>query len=268
MLNHGFLCFAILHFLGFPTVQSSPHSPAASDIVKGEKLFRIHCAVCHGPKGEGGKGANLAVPKLLHAATEEALKRVIQHGISGTEMPESDLEEPEIEQIVAYVHQLGYQLAEPVSGDPQAGRQLYFTKGGCDSCHMIRGRGSAFGPDLTNVGLRRGASYLRKVLVDPTADIPKGFMAYRTDVSIPETFLMVEVHTKTGHSIQGIRINEDTFSIQIRDASDRIYSFFKSELVELKKEWGKSPMPSYGEFFSKEELNDVTAFLVSLRDDQ
>src|SRR5262245_6096894 len=126
MFNHGFLCFAILYFLGFPTVQSSPRSPAASDVVKGEKLFRIHCAACHGLKGEGGKGANLAVPKLAHAATKEALKKVIQNGISGTEMPESDLEEPEIEQIVAYVHQLGQQPAEFVSGDPQVGRQLYF----------------------------------------------------------------------------------------------------------------------------------------------
>jgi hypothetical protein len=50
----------------------------------------------------------------------------------------------------------------------------------------------------------------------------------------------------------------------VRDVSDRIHSFFKSELNELHKDWGKSPMPSYREVLSEKELDDVVTFLVSL----
>ncbi len=44
-----------------------------------------------------------------------------------------------------------------------------------------------------------------------------------------------------------------------------MYSFFKSELVELNKDKGKSPMPSYRDVLSKEKLDDLVAFLASLK---
>ena len=75
----------------------------------------------------------------------------------------------------------------------------------------------------------------------------------------------MRVVSKDGRRLGGVRINEDTFSIQFRDSANRIHSFNKSELAELHKDWGKSLMPSYRELFSKEELDDVVAFLVSLR---
>ena len=37
------------------------------------------------------------------------------------------------------------------------------------------------------------------------------------------------------------------------------------ELAELHRDWGVSPMPPYGGVFSATELDDVVAFLVSLR---
>jgi hypothetical protein len=90
----------------------------------------------------------------------------------------------------------------------------------------------------------------------------------RPEISITPNFLQVRVRTKDGRNILGVRINEDTFSIQIRELSGRTYSFFKSELVELDKQWGKSPMPSYRAIFSNEEIDHLTAFLVSLRGEQ
>src|SRR6185312_417052 len=35
-----------------------------AELAKGEKLFVTHCAVCHGPNGEGAKGPTLAQPAL------------------------------------------------------------------------------------------------------------------------------------------------------------------------------------------------------------
>jgi len=74
----------------------------------------------------------------------------------------------------------------------------------------------------------------------------------------------VRVVVKNGQRLTGVRVNEDTFSIQLRDSTDRVHSFYKSDLTELHKDWGKSPMPSYREAFSSAELDDVVAYLVSL----
>jgi cytochrome c oxidase cbb3-type subunit III len=166
--------------------------------------------------------------------------------------------------VAAFVRQLGVLPREAVPGNARQGEQLYFSKGNCTQCHAIRGRGGASGPDLTEIGLRRGAAYLRAALTDPEADVPKGFSSFGPDTSIPENFLLVRIVTKNGQQVTGVRVNEDTFSIQLRDSSDRVHSFFKSDLTELHKDWGKSPMPSYREVFSDAELEDVVAFLVSL----
>jgi putative heme-binding domain-containing protein len=238
---------------------------SAGEIAQGESLFQAHCAGCHGPKGEGASGPTLAAPTLVRAPTEESLIKVIAEGIPGTEMPRSRLDTAQIKQIAEFVRRLGKLPPERVTGDPRRGKELYLEKGACAQCHAINGRGGAFGPDLTEIGSRRGARYLRESLTDPQAEVPKSFSLFRGDTGIPENFLQVRVVTKDGRRLGGARVNEDTFSIQFRDAAGRVHSFFKSDLAEFHKDWGKSSMPSYRDLFSKEELDDVVAFLVSLR---
>lgn len=238
---------------------------AASVAADGERLFLAHCAACHGPGGEGGKGPTLALPSLPRAGTEEQLVRIIRGGISGTGMPSSKLEPDEIRQIAAWVRHLGQRPAEAVPGDPMRGAQLYQERGGCVACHTVAGRGGAVGPDLSDIGLRRSSRHLRLALIDPGADVPQSFSAYNRYLSITENFLQVRLMTKDGRSFVGIRVNEDTFSIQLRDLANRMHSFHKSELAELHKDYGRSPMPSYSGAFTSAELDDLVAYLVSLR---
>jgi len=87
-------------------------------------------------------------------------------------------------------------------------------------------------------------------------------------VAVPDGFLEVQLVTRDGRRITGARLNEDAFSIQIRDLSNEFRSFWKEELIELKKEPGKSPMPGYTEVFTPKELDDVIAYLDSLRGGQ
>ncbi len=231
----------------------------------GARLYQIHCAACHGPRGEGAQGPTLAAPTLPRASTEELLLKIIKDGLPGTEMPGSRLDETEIKQLGVFVLALGKLPIEPVSGDAQRGAQLYFGKGACAQCHALKGRGGAFGPDLTGIGLQRGAAHLRQSLLEPAADVPKSFAQYRPGTSVPENFVQVRLVTRAGHRISGVRVNEDTFSIQVRTLDGRVHSFFKEELKELHKDWGKSAMLSYRGVFSATELEDVVAFLVSLR---
>ncbi|PYT21422.1 MAG: hypothetical protein DMG57_38555 [Acidobacteria bacterium] len=235
--------------------KQNPHASAA-DVERGARLFRTNCGVCHGPAGNGGRGANLAQPSLRRASNDQALFLVIRQGIPGTEMPPGwwVLDDHEMWQVAAYVRSLGRVPPENVHGDAQAGERLFRTTG-CIGCHQVALEGGNLGPSLTDIGSRRGVSYLRAVLLDPAS-------------SLPEDFLQVQAVTSDGKRITGIRLNEDTWSIQLRDLSGHLLSFWKDDLASLEKQPGRSPMPSYRGRLSDQELDHVVAYLVSLRGDR
>ena len=85
------------------------------------------------------------------------------------------------------------------------------------------------------------------------------------EASIPRDFLQVRVITNDGRQLTGIRLNEDAFSIQIRDLSNQFHSFWKTELTDLTKEPGRSPMPSFRGRLSAEEIENLIAYLESLQ---
>ena len=132
--------------------------PAATDLARGRHLFEGQCARCHGIGGTGGFGPSLVRPRLRHAPDDQALVTLISDGIPGTPMgAEGDLSHHEIAQVAAYVRSLGRLPAERLPGDSARGKLVYAAKGACSTCHIIRGDGGALGPDLTDVGARRGA---------------------------------------------------------------------------------------------------------------
>ncbi len=247
-----------------PNESALPISTEA--IAAGQQLFLTHCAFCHGPGGEGGKGPTLAQPSLPRATDDDALQTIIKRGLPGTEMPNSRLDAEQIKTVAAFVRSLGRRAPEKVAGDPARGAQLYATKGACAQCHSLHGQGGAIGPDLGGIGLRRSAAFLRRALVEPTAEVPLFFSAWRGDALLPNNFLFVRAVPKKGEPVAGVRVNEDTFTILVRDLTGRVHSFFKADLAELHRDWGFSPMPPYGAVFTAAELDDVIAFLVSLRE--
>jgi len=231
----------------------------------GQALFRIHCAPCHGLDGAGGRGPNLAVRKLPRAPDDDALSNLISLGIPGTQMPGTRMTAAENRQLVAYIRSLARAQPAPIQGDPAKGEILFWSKGNCGQCHTVGPRGGRLGPDLTAIGSSRGSDHLRASLLNPEADVPDTFTSYRRVIFMPDNFLQLRVTTRDGRQITGARVNEDTFTVQLRDSSDHIYSFRKDELRELHKDWGKSPMPSYRGVLSDSEIEDVIAYLVSLQ---
>ena len=221
----------------------------AQEVARGRTLFEAQCAYCHGADGDGGRGANLARPVLRRAPTDEALFRVVNRGIPETGMPGNAMSAREIWQVVAFVRSLGRVKREPLPGDASRGAQVYEAVG-CGACHTIRGRGGPIGPDLTDVGARSSAAFLRRSIVDPQADVPSGFK-------------QVRAVTREGRRMTGVVVNEDTFSIQFRDAGGTLYSFFKEELAELATD-RRTTMPSFRERLEPTALDDLVAYLVSL----
>jgi cytochrome c oxidase cbb3-type subunit III len=252
---------------------SVPHDPPEqrerSDPVgnmNGKTLFERHCAVCHGIEGKGGRGPSLNHLQLVRARDDAALKLLIANGIPPG-MPQGwFLSEEDVASLARYVRSLGRVRPEPVTGDPVRGKQIY-GKSGCSGCHIIAGDGTGYGPELTNVGARRSASYLHQAVVRPSKlTAQKGPRQLDTDATtMPESFLLVEAVTAAGETIRGIRLNEDTFSIQLKDAAGRFYSLRKQNLKELRKLRGETPMPSFEGTLSPSELQDLIAYLASLR---
>jgi cytochrome c oxidase cbb3-type subunit 3 len=225
---------------------------------RGQRLFEAQCARCHGLKGTGGTGPGLDRARLRRAADDQALFALIKEGIPGTEMPGTwQMDDREIRQVAGYVRSLGRAEAAPLPGDPAKGKALY-ARGDCSKCHAVKGQGGVLGPDLTEVGARRGAAHLRRVLLDPGSSKlvdSDGYLA----------FLSVRVATRDGRVVQGMRVSEDSFSIQLRDAENRLHSFEKRELAETKREPSASVMPSYAQTLSPSEIDALVAYLSGLR---
>lgn len=247
--------FASLVLLAAPAAASAQARravPATQDAAAGKLLFDAQCAWCHGSGGDGGTGPNLH-GRLRHATDLKSIVDIITSGIPGTEMPSfrSPLTERHIRQIAAYVQSLGRAKSAAAPGNPAHGAAVYASSG-CASCHTIAGRGGILGPELTSIGATRGAPYLRDALVKPAAAHPPGY-------------LVVRAVTNDGAEVRGIRLNEDVFWIQIRDAGGNVHVLRKSDLAKVDRQLDASLMPSYDARLVGADLDDVIAYLSTLR---
>jgi len=167
-------------------------------------------------------------------------------------MPSFEFEKDELDHLVAYVRSLSASAKtdnKPVSGDPARGRQVY-EHSGCSGCHRIGSEGSVFGPELTRIGAGRSPEYIRESIVNPSADIPDEYNG-------------VTVITRDGKRITGVRVNEDTFSVQLRDPSQNFRMFQKDDTQQVVHEV-KSLMPAYDRL-PQEDLQNLLAYLDTLR---
>ena len=247
--------------LMLPVAGASALAQNAEDLDKGKQLF-LACSRCHGLDGSGGDGPSLRRPVLTRARDPQTTLAIIRDGIPDRGMPGfRQLTNAELSAVANYVLSLGRTATVIVNGNVERGEAVY-QRLGCASCHTILGVGGSLGPELTNVGTHRAPDYILQAIVDPGAALPRGVQ------QVPgrgfNEYLAVRVITADGREIRGVRINEDSFTIQLKDATNRWFSFSKSDLRTLDKEFGKSLMPDYKGRISASELDDLVAYLASL----
>lgn len=240
--------FLIILSLSVVAAQAQLPKDAAS-LAAGKKLYEYHCAFCHG-RGDDGFAANLVNPHLPHVPTDSSLFNVVKNGIPGTDMAASlGMSDKEIWQVAAFVRTLGRSAAQKVPGDPAKGAAAFRTR--CSGCHMVNGSGGRMGPDLSDIGAKRSPANLRTSILDANASIVPGWA-------------MARVTLADGSRVSGVKINEDQFSIMVREGSGKIHHIAKADARQIDVD-SKSSMPSYQGVIPDDEVADLVAYLFSLR---
>ena len=227
----------------------NPYTSVA-DIAIGRAIYNGRCGHCHGLSGEGGRGAVLNAGRFRYGGSDRDLFITIRSGVLDTEMPGVNIPDMEVWRLVAYVQQLGRQGgSDPSTGDAAAGAAVY-VRAACAQCHAIAGQGGFLGPDLTDIGDRRAVRHIRQSIVDPSADIA---LDYRS----------VTVTDAKGTTTSGIHLNEDEYSIHLRDLAGNLRSFMKSELKGMTLP-RQSLMPAYPALTAT-DVENLVAYLASMR---
>ena len=135
------------------------------------------------------------------------------------------------------------------------GREMFFDTihgGGCAACHRVRGRGGELAPDLSGVGIRLTPENIVQAILQPSAAITEGYTM--------QVFVDTDGITYTGAVIQE---NDSEITILRTDGTQVT---IRASLIEERRKLKQSVMPSGYEFSGAEQLADLTAWLLTLRD--
>jgi len=236
----------------------------------GEYEFRINCALCHGLGARGGgRGPDLTRAVKKHTHSDADMFQVISNGIPGTAMPANGtngqgvgMTDEEIWQIITYIRSQEVKAPAHALGNATRGKDLFYGDGNCSLCHMVEGKGGRLGPDLTGVGGSRTREALIDSVRNPSRRLAWGLTEGTKE--FPQEYESVTAVTADGKQIQGVALNEDSFSVQVMDSGEQIHLLEKDKLRSFKKS-RESAMPKYdADMLSDKDLEDIVAYLVSV----
>lgn len=229
-----------------------PGQYSQADIEAGARLYSGQCQTCHGLNGDQVGGVDLRRGQFRRASSDEELAKVITGGIPGTGMPAFSLQPAEVSAVTAYIRAGFDPAAAAVKiGNAARGRALFEGKGTCSGCHRVNGRGPRTAPDLSDVGAIRNAAILQRTLTDPSAQM--------MPIHRPVRIVM-----KDGRTISGRRLNEDTFSVQVIDSTERLVSIDKQDVRSMDVS-ARASMPSFAGTLTSDEISDLVAYLLTLK---
>lgn len=242
------------------TISLALHSSALaqkSDARLGAERFMEYCASCHGADGRGGDKAPSIVDQTNTGNRSDAeLFHIVHDGTKRGMPPFAQIGDSNIEALVQFVRQLAGKTSPgqardepPVTGDVNAGRTLYFGKGQCSDCHLMRGKGGFIARNLTNYGRGRSAEAILQAVTNPD------------DPLVPSS-QVVTVKTAAGVTMTGVLRNEDAFSLALQTRDGRFHLLERSDVKDVRYT-GRSLMPrDYNSKLSSKELNDIVSFLI------
>jgi putative heme-binding domain-containing protein len=252
---------------GADVVNAAIGSPQA--VAEGEKLYNQTCTACHGRDGNGGElGPPIATPNRRYLRrTDAEVFDAIKNGITGTQMPpfSSQMPDDAIWKITAYIHGLrGTAIDAPAQGNVASGEAIFWGKGQCGSCHMVKAKGSILGPDLTNIAGQRKVVSIVDALTKAEHRILADGGTHDSTLLPLQTYQAVRVTMSDGRVIDGVLKNEDSFSLQVLSRDEKVHLLKRVAVKEVYYE-PKSLMPTdYDKRLTPAEFQDLMAFLTRL----
>jgi mono/diheme cytochrome c family protein len=248
-------------------ITGSQQDPAAVD--RGGKVFATYCAGCHGAGAKGGPGAPDLVRSILVLDDEKGIlvAPVIREGRPDKGMPKLNLTEPQISDIVAWLHvrtyaaghRGTYTFGDVVTGDPKKGALYFNTAGKCNTCHSATG-------DLAGIGRKYDPFSLQSRWLQPR-NARRGARAGGADSTPSKTSTpSVTVTLPAGESFSGTLDRIDDFTISLRDSTGQFHSFARdgtTPKVEV-----HDPLEAHTEMlrhYTDADIHNVTAYLVTLK---
>ena len=228
---------------------SAQHVYTNADIENGARLYSASCATCHGPNGDVVRGVALFGGSFRRASNDDEVARIIQTGIPGTAMPPNTYSEAEAGMLVAYLRNATVRGGVTFTpGNAARGKTIFEGKGRCTACHSPSSR---MAPSLSDVGAIRRPLEIEQAIVDPSADINYDYR-------------FVRAVTKSGETVTGRLLNQNTFSVQLIDAKEQLRTLDKGALKEFAVKT-TSEMPSAKGVLDAQEVADVVTYLMSRR---
>jgi cytochrome c oxidase cbb3-type subunit 3 len=233
-------------------------------IAEGDALYHKTCTTCHGANGGGGEigPAIVAGDRMDLGVSDAQTFNVIKNGVAGTPMRPQGLPDSDIWKIVAYIHALrGTAIDNPLEGDVAHGEAVFWGKGQCSGCHMLGGKGGLTAPDLSNIAGTRKSNSIVDALTKEKHRVYGSGGAHLRALPTMDTYLPVHVTLADGKIVDGILLNEDSYSLQMIDNDQQLRLFDRSKLRKVVID-PKSLMPTdYDKRLTPAEFKDLLAFL-------
>jgi len=231
------------------TQGANSFQPQPAQAGEAPKQFTRICTLCHGADARGtDRAASLVNSAKLRGISDSDIANIIRKGKD--KMPAFPLPQADIDELTHYVRSLNPVEAEAaVAGDPKAGERIFFGSGRCSTCHMVRDRGTANGPDLSSAGRRMKLDELKQSLIDPDAKIADGWAT-------------VSAKLNDGRMLRGFARAQGSHDLVLQTDGGKLHLLLDSEYMALSTD-KHSAMPAYKG--TEDELRDLIAFLSGLK---
>jgi mono/diheme cytochrome c family protein len=243
-------------------IAASKQDPAA--VERGRKVFATYCAGCHGVAAKGGPGAPDLVRSLLVLDDEKGIliAPVIREGRPDKGMPKLNLTEPQISDVVAWLHvqtyaaghRTTYEFKDVLTGNAEQGKAYFNGAGGCSSCHSVTG-------DLAGIAAKMDPISLQSRWLQPRPTGRRGASSHS-----PGATPTVTVTLPSGETFTGTIDHIDDFTVSVRDSNNQFHSFTRNG--DIPKVEVHDPLQAHTDMLRKytdTDIHNVTAYLATLK---
>jgi len=243
-----------------PPAIKNPREGDPEAIRAGASLYSSKCASCHGGDAKGSATGGDLTRLWGNGGADPQIFQIVRRGIANTLKPHSFGPDNDIWPVLAYLRTLDKSPpGTKVPGDAGKGEQVF--RNLCSRCHQVNGNGGVLGPDLSQIASARSRALLAHKIRHASSYI----MDVYAGGYVMESYQPVTLVTREGQRIRAVKKNEDTFTIQIMDSSERLQGYLKSSLREVVND-EVSLMPDFDpEKLLEHDLNDLLAYLGTLR---